>query len=298
MESPHRLFWAQTTHPLHTTFTCCCLTSPMSRLQKILASAALGLIAVVAGLAWWLGYFSDSPDAVNIDAASAAVGENTTVPTSGDTTVPTDTAGGDTTAPTDTAPTDTAPTDTAPTDTAPVDNIDGTWTVQPNEDGTFVGYRINEVLNSIGDFEVVGRTGDVTGSLEASGTTITAVDLVAQMSTLTTDNGGRDRQMRSQALETEEFPEATFVLTSLIEIGSIPAAGETLSVSALGDLTIHGVTQAVEFPLQARVVSGSIVVVGQLSVDLADYDIATPSAPIVASVEDTAILELSVIFGR
>lgn len=244
----------------------------MSRIQKLLVGAVFGLVVVIGGLAWWLGYFSDTPDEVDINvAAEAAAGTSTTADNAN-------------------------PTTTDPP--APIDNIDGAWTVQPNEAATFVGYRINEVLNTIGEFEVVGRTGDVTGTLSATGTSITNVELVAQMGTLTTDNGGRDRQMRSQALETELFPEATFILTSPIDIGAIPADGETISVVALGDLTIHGVTNAVEFPLDAQLANGAIVVVGQLPMRLADYDIAAPEAQIVASVADEAILELSVVFGR
>jgi polyisoprenoid-binding protein YceI len=176
--------------------------------------------------------------------------------------------------------------------------LDGTWSVQANEEVTFVGYRIDEVLTTVGDFTVVGRTPDVTGTMQIEGTSVTATELVAQMDTLTTDSGARDRAMRSQALETGEFPEATFSLTSPIDLGSIPAEGETISVTATGDLTIHGVTQSVDFPLEAQVVGDVIVVVGQLNVLLADYDINAPSAPVVASVEDNAILELSVAFAR
>lgn len=241
---------------------------------------------VIGAFAWWLGYFSDTPDEVSIEAAAAAVSEDT--PDASETTEAT----------VETEPA--AEGDTA-TEGEPVvetdDRITGTWSVQLNEDVTFVGYRINEVLNTIGDFEVVGRTPDVTGTMVAEGTSITAVSLVAQMDTVTTDNGQRDRSMRSQALETSEFPQATFELTSPIELGAIPAEGETISVTATGDLMIHGVTQTVDFPLDAQIVGDLIVVVGQLQIQLADFDIAAPSAPIVASVEDTALLELSVAFA-
>ena len=240
----------------------------MSRTQKILAAAVVGLVLVIGGAAWWLGYFTETPEAATVEAAAQAVQDGAA-----------DESG-----------------DVAPA--GDLDEIDGTWTVTPNADATFIGYRINEVLNTIGDFEVVGRTSDVTGTLTADGTTITAVDVTADMTTLTTDNSARDSSMRSQALETADFPTATFVLAEPIDLGSIPAEGETVSVSAVGDLTIHGVTKRVEFPLDAQVQSGSIVAAGQLQMELADYDINAPSAPIVASVEDTAVLELSLVFDR
>lgn len=234
---------------------------------KAIVGALAGLFVVLGGLAWWLGYFTDPPEEATIEAAAEAVS-----------------AEGDAVA--------------TVTDGAAAEGIAGLWAVEPNEEVTFVGYRINEVLTTIGDFEVVGRTPDVTGTMEADGTVITDVSLTARMDTLTTDNDRRDSAMRSQALETSEFPEATFALTSPIELGSIPAEGETISVTATGDLTIHGVTNSVDFPLDAQIVADSVVVVGQLEVQLAEFDINPPSSPIVASVEDVAILELSVAFGR
>lgn len=238
----------------------------MSR-NKILLGGGLVVVAVVAAAAWWLGFFSEAPEEANVGDLAVAVQEQ-------------------------------AEAEGSDAGSAVVESLDGSWTVTPVEGQTFIGYRINEVLNTIGEFEVVGRTTGVTGSLEGSGTTITSVDVVADMTSITTDNSGRDNAMRSQALETGEFAEATFSLVEAIELGSIPAEGVAVSTIAIGDLTIHGVTQRVEFPLDAQVQSGSVVVAGQLLVQLSDFDITAPSAPIVASVEDVATLELSLVFSR
>ncbi len=241
--------------------------------RNVIIGSAIGVVAIVLGFAFWLGFFSDSPEEVSLEAAIEAVS--------------------------DADDSEAAIEDEdAATDAEPSAGIDGEWTVQPNADATFIGYRINEVLNTIGDFEVVGRTSDVSGTLTIDGTTITAVSVIAQMDTLTTDNGGRDRSMRNQALETAQFPEATFTLTTPIELDAVPAEGVAIQATATGDLTIHGVTQSVDFPLEAQLVGDSIVVIGQLPMLLADYDIAAPSAPIVASVADNAVLELSIVLSK
>lgn len=250
--------------------------------RNVVIGGTIGFVAVVLGLVWWLGFFSDSPEAVTLEAAVEAVSADTTIADSDEAT-------------TTREATIAEPTIDEVEDPA---GIDGAWTVQTNADATFVGYRINEVLNTIGEFEVVGRTTDVAGTIVAEGTTITEVSVVAQMATLTTDNSNRDRAMRNQALETSQFPEATFVLATPIELDSIPAEAETIQVTATGELTIHGVAQTVDFPLEAQLVGDSIVVVGQLPMLLADYDIAAPSAPIVASVEDNAVLELSLVLTK
>lgn len=237
----------------------------MSR-TRILLGGALAVVLVLAAGAWWLGIFDEPADEANVEDLAAAVQEQ-------------------------------AEADGTESE-APLESLDGVWTVTPVEGQTFIGYRINEVLNTIGDFTVVGRTAGVTGTLEVSGTTITAVSIVGDMTSITTDNSARDSAMKSQALETEQFPEATFELIDRIELGSIPPEGTSVSAAAIGDLTIHGVTQLVEFPLDAQIQSGAIVAAGQLEVQLADYDINPPSARIVASVEDVAILELSLVFTR
>ena len=235
--------------------------------KLIVAGIVTVVLAAAVGLAgWWLGYFGEPAEEANVEDLAVAVAEQA------------EEEGADA--------------------AAPIESLDGTWTITPVEGQTFIGYRINEVLNTIGDFTVVGRTTDVTGTLEGSGTTITAVNVVGDMTTITTDSSGRDNSMRSQALETDEFPEASFVLVDPIDLGSIPAEGTKVSAIAVGDLTIHGVTQRVEFPLEAQLQSGSIVAAGQLEVSLADFDITPPSARIVASVEDHAILELSLVFSR
>jgi polyisoprenoid-binding protein YceI len=65
-----------------------------------------------------------------------------------------------------------------------------------------------------------------------------------------------------------------------------------------GDLTIHGVTQSIVFPLEARLVGDTIVVVGSTAVTFSDFGVTMPSAPIVVSVEDNGILELQLFFSR
>ena len=57
-------------------------------------------------------------------------------------------------------------------------------------------------------------------------------------------------------------------------------------------------TRAVEFPLQAKLVDGTVVVVGSLDVTFSDYGVTVPSAPIVLSVDDHGVLELQLLLTR
>ena len=188
---------------------------------------------------------------------------------------------------------------------AATSGIAGTWTVDTSigtfsfEDstGTFVGFRVQEELSGIGSTTAVGRTPEVSGTLTIDGTTVTAVSVEANMDAITTNDSRRDDNAR-RALDTDEFPTATFELTQPIELGDAAASGEPVAVTAIGDLTIHGTTLPVEIPLEAQLVDGVVVVVGSVDVVFADYGVSVPDAPIVVSAEDHGVIELQLFFTR
>jgi polyisoprenoid-binding protein YceI len=163
---------------------------------------------------------------------------------------------------------------------------------------SFVGYRVQEELATIGTFTAVGRTQNVTGTLEFDGEAITVVQVTADLTTLASDSNMRDGQLKRQALETNTYPTATFVLTRAIELDEVPAEGETLSATAVGDLTLHGVTRSVSIPLEGQLTNGFVVVVGSLDIKFAGFGIKQPTSPAVLGVEDHGLLELQLIFQQ
>lgn len=264
---------------------------------------ALGVVAFIAFAVWFLQ--DDAPDEVAIDSAAAqvAAGAETTVDATDD-----DGTTDDTTAATDAPSTDgtTATTGADSTDAPAADgDLSGTWSVDTSigefsfadSTGTFVGFRVQEELSSIGSTTAVGRTPEVSGTLVIDGSTITEVSVEADMTSITTDDSRRDNRVQS-ALNTSENPTATFVLTSPITLDDAAFDGEPVTLDAAGDLTINGVTQSVTFPLTAQLVENTIVVVGSLDVVFADYDVEVPSAPIVVSAEDNGPIELQLFFTR
>jgi polyisoprenoid-binding protein YceI len=176
-------------------------------------------------------------------------------------------------------------------------DLSGTWTIDPSigsfSDFTdsFVGYRVQEQLASIGANTAVGRTPDVTGSVTLNGSTITAVDISANLTTLQSDDQQRDGQLVNQGIQTGQFPTATFKLTSPIDLGSVPAEGVTLTATATGDLTLHGVTKSVQVAVQARLSGGIVTVAGSLTIVFADFGIQRPSSFHVLSIDDHGIME-------
>lgn len=239
-------------------------------------TGAVIVIALGAGLWWFFG--RGTPDKVDIDTAAAGVIESSSSDTN---------TGGSTGGSTGDG------------------SIDGTWTVDTSQGefdfnsatGTFAGFRIREELAGIGNTEAVGRTGDVSGSFTIEGTTVTDASITVDLSTIRTDRSMRDRKVQ-EALSTSQYPEATFTLTTPIELGSDAASGDTIEVTGAGDLNIHGVTQQVSVPLQAKLVNDTVVVVGSVDISFADYDVAVPSSMKVVSVEDHGTVEFQLLLKR
>src|SRR5206468_7974334 len=123
-----------------------------------------------------------------------------------------------------------------------------------------------------------------------------ALEVTVDMTTLQSDKAQRDDQLRERGLETDRFPTATFTLTQPIEVGEAPKDGEAIELTAVGDLTLHGVTKQVSVPLQAVLSGGEIQAVASLDVALADYDIEKPTGFLILSIADTGTIELHLLF--
>jgi polyisoprenoid-binding protein YceI len=233
-------------------------------LKLVLVAVVVAAIAAGAGI-WWF-FKDDAPAKVSLDSAIESV-----TSTTGD--------AGDGAA-----------------------GIAGTWTVDTTSGefdfesatGTFAGFRIQEELASIGSTTAVGRTGDVTGSMTIDGTTVTDATFEVDLTTITTNEQRRDDRVQ-EALETGAFPTGTFTLTQPIELGDGADGGAPVQVTALGDLTIHGVTRPIEMAIEAQLVDGTIVVVGSTDVVFSDYGVEVPQSQIVLSVEDHGVLELQLL---
>ncbi|HTG40006.1 MAG TPA: YceI family protein [Methylomirabilota bacterium] len=182
--------------------------------------------------------------------------------------------------------------------------IDGTWNVDTSIGSfsdfsdSFVGYRVQEQLANIGGNTAVGRTPAVSGSLTIAGTKVTATTIQADLTGLQSDDNRRDGQLSHQGLETSTFPTATFTLTSPIDLGSVPADGTEITVTATGTLTLHGQTKDVKIPLKAKLSGNTIVVTGSLEIAFADYGITKPNSFAVLSIADTGTLELQLFFTK
>ena len=181
--------------------------------------------------------------------------------------------------------------------------IDGTWTVDTSigdfEDfsSSWVGFRVAEVLNPGGEVDAVGRTPQVSGGLEASGSIIENAVIEADLTGILSDRERRDGAIQ-RALGTAEFPTATFESSEPVDLGAVPADNEPFNASVPGTITIRDVSQDVTLELDGQRVGDVVVVVGTLPVDFTSFGITMPTAPIVVSVENSGDLEWQLFLTR
>jgi polyisoprenoid-binding protein YceI len=170
----------------------------------------------------------------------------------------------------------------------------GTWGVGP---GSVVGYRVNEVL--LGQNNIaVGRTSSVTGAMVIAGSTVKSATFTVKMATIHSDQSERDVQFDGRIMDVAAYPNGIFRLTKPITLNPVPAAGKLKSYTATGDLTLHGHTRLVTFPLSAERTSAGIKISGSIPVKFASWDIPNPSFGTFVTTANHGILEFLLTFVK
>ncbi|MBI2678290.1 MAG: YceI family protein [Candidatus Koribacter versatilis] len=104
-----------------------------------------------------------------------------------------------------------------------------------------VGFTTKHLMIS----NVNGRFTDFAGTItyDPKGVTKSAVNVSIKTPSITTDNAGRDEDLRnSEFMDVAKFPEMTFASKKVEKRGS--------QLVLIGDLTIKGVTKQVEIPFE------------------------------------------------
>ncbi|HET9613914.1 MAG TPA: YceI family protein [Candidatus Limnocylindrales bacterium] len=178
--------------------------------------------------------------------------------------------------------------------------LPGTWTIGA---GSTVGYRVRERLASLSaDSDAVGRTSGITGTatIASSGgsLSVTAAAFTVDMTSLASDRPMRDNRLRSDGIQTDQFPTSRFTLTQSVALPPNAAAGAAFNVTLHGNLTLHGVTRPIDLPASARLSGNTIQVAGSYSFPFSDFQINPPNIGGFVAVEDHGTLEFLVMLTR
>lgn len=270
--------------------------------KKLVLGGGIAAVVVLAAAVWFLFFRSDAPEAVSVDAANAQLDEDLAA-AAAEEEADTDAESDDDMADEESDAAES--TDEGSTDEGFDGDVSGTWIVDDEigdfdfetASGSFAGFRVDEEL-TVGEVVAVGRSGGVTGSLTIDGGQLTAADITVDMTTIVSNDSRRENAIRG-AIGATENPTATFVLTAPVELPDAIRDGETVTVDAVGDLTVNGVTNSTTFTISALVRDdGFGIVTGSTSIVFEDFDVTPPSAPIVVSIDDNGIVEFQLVVTK
>jgi hypothetical protein len=174
------------------------------------------------------------------------------------------------------------------------------WTIGA---GSVAGYRVREKLAFLpAKSDAVGRTSAIRGATSLTGPdsalTVESAAFSADVTKLTSDRSMRDQRIHTIGLQSDQFPKASFTLARAIKLPANAAGGGIVSVSATGALMIHGTSKSVTIPLQIRLSSSKIEIVGSLTFPWADFNMTPPSVGGFVNVEDKATMEFDLHLRR
>ncbi|HXS55545.1 MAG TPA: YceI family protein [Hanamia sp.] len=143
---------------------------------------------------------------------------------------------------------------------------------KPGDTGSKVHFVIkNFGINTGGDF--TGLKGDI--RFFPDDVTKSSVAVSVSTSTVDTDNGSRDKSLKSdEYFDAQKYPEISIVSTK-IEKTNKTATGIYFFT---GNLTIHGITKTISFPFQATKVKDDYLFTGEFEISRLDYGVGEKSA--------------------
>ncbi len=165
-----------------------------------------------------------------------------------------------------------------------------------------VSYAVREQLARLSlPNDAIGKTNAVSGSiaLKPDGTLDSANSkITVDLSTLKTDESMRDNYVRRNILQTDQYPQATFVPTQISGLpAAIPQSG-SVAFQVTGDLTIRDVTKPVTWDVTGTVNNGVATGTATTSFTFGDFNLTIPRVSVVLSVVDKITLNANVTFQR
>ena len=172
----------------------------------------------------------------------------------------------------------------------------GRWVVA---EGSEAGYRVREKLARLpAQSDAVGRTTAVSGEMTvaASGDGFVARDLRMEvdLTQLRSDESRRDNRIRTQGLESDRFPKATFASAAGVAVPADAATGREFDADVEGDLTLHGVTRRVKIPVKGRLNGETLEVAGSLRFPMSMFAIDPPNIGGFVTVDPDATMEFKI----
>ncbi len=163
------------------------------------------------------------------------------------------------------------------------------YTVDANQ--SYASYEVQEqFLSRPLPNEAIGKTSSIKGGLavNSSGTPIiTALKVVVDLQTLTSDNSHRDDAIKGNWLQSSTYPLATFVTKTpqVVTTGSY-TNGQPVAFKLTGAMTVHNTTHTETFNVQGKLDGKTITGIAKSLVYMKDFGFSAPSILGLLTVKD------------
>ncbi len=162
-------------------------------------------------------------------------------------------------------------------------------------DQSSASYFVGEKLASLSLPSTAKGTTGIEGTFGLDNNALPAgTKFTVGMTGLRSDEGRRDQRVQA-ALQTSQYPDATFVSESVSGVPSPVPEGTEFDLQLTGKFTLHGVTKDVTWDVKAKKQGQAISALATLKINFSDYNITKPDIAGFVSVGDTATIQVSVV---
>src|SRR6266516_2301550 len=144
--------------------------------------------------------------------------------------------------------------------------------------------------------DAIGTTHSVQGSFKIrTGTSplVAAMNIKVDLSTLQSDAQRRDNYIQQHTLQTDTYPDATFVSVSSQGLPASYADGQTVHFQLTGNLTMHGTTNKEVFDVQGKVVGNTITGTATSTIYMTDFGIQPPNLANIAIAQNKVLITVT-----
>ena len=163
---------------------------------------------------------------------------------------------------------------------------------------TTASYSVYEnlVIQNKPNNDAIGTTHSVQGSFKIKkGTSplVASMNITVDLSTLQSDAARRDQFIKQNSLQTDTYPNATFVSVSTKGLPSTYTDGQTVHFQITGNLTMHGKTNKEVFDVQGKVVGNTATGTATSTIYMTDFGIQPPNLANIAIAQNKVVITLN-----
>ena len=169
-----------------------------------------------------------------------------------------------------------------------------TFQIVPAQSTASYSVYENLIFQNKPNNDAIGTTHSITGNFQiqtGNSPQVSGMKITVDLRTLQSDSGMRDGHVQD-ALDTTDYPYATFISVSTQGLPAVYTNGQTVNFKLLGNLTMHGKTNAETFTVQGKVSGNTITGTASSTIYMTDFGIQPPDLANIAIVQNKVVITL------